>query len=141
MALMNFSLFDKTIIYTGQEEARTAVIQEEAASGNSQTITPPSTIEWSASGVSKLKDHALHPWFLAWETQLARVGVDMYPLLASEVVAGLPMTSLLNGTPDAAIWKRAVCGQVELEVVRRPEQVVYSVVPSLATQNWMRVVR
>lgn len=67
--------------------------------------------------------------------------MDIYPLLASEVVAGLPMTSLLNGTPDAAIWNRAVCGQVELEVVRRPEQVVYSVVPSVATKNCMRVMR
>lgn len=40
------------------------------------------------------------------------------------------MTSLLNGTPDAAIWNSADLGQVELEVVSRPEQVVYSVDPS-----------
>jgi hypothetical protein len=47
------------------------------------------------------------------------------------VFAGLPMTSLLRGTPDAEIWKSAVCGQVELDAVSRPAQVVYSVVPSV----------
>lgn len=40
------------------------------------------------------------------------------------------MTSLSRDTPAAAIWKRAVLGQVEEELVRRPEQVVYSEVPS-----------
>ena len=54
----------------------------------------------------------------------------MYPLLASLVVAGLPMTSLDKGTPLAAIWKRAVFGQVLEDVVKRPLQVVYSLVPS-----------
>lgn len=54
----------------------------------------------------------------------------MNPLLASPEVAGFPMTSLLKGTPDAAIWNRAVFGQVELELVSRPAQVVYSLVPS-----------
>lgn len=54
----------------------------------------------------------------------------MKPLLASDAIAGLPMTSLLRDTPLAAIWKRAVWGQVLDEVVKRPAQVVYSVVPS-----------
>ncbi len=77
------------------------------------------------------REHSLQPWDLAWETQLASVEVDMYPLVASLLVAGFPMTSLLDGTPDAAIWNRAVWGQVELDAVSRPEQVVYSEVPSV----------
>jgi len=40
------------------------------------------------------------------------------------------MTSLFSGTPEAAIWNRAEFGQVLDEAVRRPAQVVYSVVPS-----------
>lgn len=40
------------------------------------------------------------------------------------------MTSMSSGTPEAAIWKSAVWGHVALEAVSRPEQVVYSVVPS-----------
>ena len=76
------------------------------------------------------KDNSLHPWFFAWETQLASVDVDMEPLFASPA-AGLPMTSLFSGTPDAAIWKRALLGQVELEAVSRLAQVVYSLVPSV----------
>ena len=67
---------------------------------------------------------------MACATQLANVDVDMNPLLASPVLAGFPMTSLLNGSPEAAIWKRAVSGQVELDAVRSPAQVVYSEVPS-----------
>ena len=62
--------------------------------------------------------------------QLARVDAAMYPVVASAVVAGLPMTSLLAGTPDAMIWKSAVLAQVEDEAVSRPEQVVYSEAPS-----------
>ena len=41
------------------------------------------------------------------------------------------MTSLLRGTPDAEIWNKAVFGHVEEEVVKRPEHVVYSLVPSV----------
>ena len=55
----------------------------------------------------------------------------MYPLLASDDLAGLPITSLLLSTPFASIWKSAVSGQVEEDLVRRPSQVVYSVVPSV----------
>lgn len=55
----------------------------------------------------------------------------MKPELASPEFAGLPITSLLRGTPDAAIWKSAVCGQVLLELVSRFAQVVYSLVPSV----------
>ena len=54
----------------------------------------------------------------------------MYPLLASELVAGFPITSLSRLTPFAAIWKRALSGQADVEAVRRPEHVVYSEVPS-----------
>ena len=54
----------------------------------------------------------------------------MYPLLASPVLAGFPMTSLLSGTPEAAIWNKAVFGQVELDAVSKLAQVVYSDVPS-----------
>lgn len=56
----------------------------------------------------------------------------MKPLLASLAVPGLPITSLSRDTPDAAIWKRAELGHVLEEVVRRPAQVVYSLVPSIA---------
>lgn len=59
----------------------------------------------------------------------------MYPLLASPVVAGLPMTSLLKGTPDAAIWNSAEFGQVLEEVVSNPVHVVYSLVPSAQKIN------
>lgn len=55
----------------------------------------------------------------------------MYPLLASEVVPGFPITSLLRETPLAAIWKRAVWGQADEEAVKRPAHVVYSVAPSV----------
>ena len=58
------------------------------------------------------------------------VEVDMYPLLASPVVPGFPITSLSRSTPLAAIWKSALSGQDDDDEVRRPEQVVYSVVPS-----------
>lgn len=52
-------------------------------------------------------------------------------MLASDAVPGLPITSLLRGTPDAEIWKSAVLGHCEEEVVNRPEHVVYSLDPSL----------
>lgn len=55
----------------------------------------------------------------------------MNPLLASPELAGLPITSLLSEIPDAAIWNRAVWGQVLEDAVRRPLQVVYSLVPSV----------
>lgn len=59
----------------------------------------------------------------------------MYPLLASEVVAGFPITNLSGLTPFAAIWKRALSGQVGVEVVSRPEHVVYSEAPSVTKRN------
>jgi hypothetical protein len=40
------------------------------------------------------------------------------------------MTILLRATPFAASWKTAVFGHWLEEAVRRPEQVVYSLVPS-----------
>lgn len=40
----------------------------------------------------------------------------MYPLVASEVVAGLPITRLSRVTPFAEIWNREVSGQVEEEL-------------------------
>lgn len=55
----------------------------------------------------------------------------MYPLLASPVVAGFPITSLESGIPDAAIWKSAEFGQVLDDVVNSPAHVVYSFVPSV----------
>ena len=54
----------------------------------------------------------------------------MYPFLASEDEAGFVINSLLRDTPFAAIWKRAVWGQVADDVSRRLEQVVYSEDPS-----------
>jgi hypothetical protein len=46
-------------------------------------------------------------------------------------VAGLPITILLSATPLAASWKTAVFGHVLEDAVRRPEHVVYSLVPSI----------
>ncbi len=100
-------------------------------------MTPPSVGEDNYDsqlcfeGLSE-EDDLLQPLVFACATQLARVDADMYPLFASLEVMGLPMTSLLAGTPEAMIWRRAVCGQVEDEDVMRPEQVVYSVEPSVA---------
>jgi len=48
----------------------------------------------------------------------------MYPLVASEVVAGFVITSLSRATPFAAIWKRAVSGKGDVEAIRRAEHVV-----------------
>jgi hypothetical protein len=67
--------------------------------------------------------------------QLAKTDVEMNPLAASEAVAGFPITSLLNGTPLSAIWKRADSGQVLEDVVRRLSQVVYSFTPSVWRVN------
>jgi len=99
--------------HTGKDDARTACIQDADASGNSQTIAP-----------------AFHPEFLAVARQLARVEVLMNPFEASPLVAGFPMTSLLNETL-VEIWNKAEFGQVEDEVSRSPWQVVYSVAPWL----------
>ena len=60
-----------------------------------------------------------------------RVPGSMYPLPASEVVAGFPITSLFNDTPFAAIWNNADSGHMLEDMVRRPSQVVYSVTPWL----------
>jgi len=61
---------------------------------------------------------------------VAKSDVDINPLSASEEVAGFPMTSLLNGTPFAAIWKRADWGNLFEDVLSRLSQVVYSFLPS-----------
>jgi hypothetical protein len=53
--------------------------------------------------------------------------------LASDAVAGFPMTSLFSLTPEAAMWNRAELGQVLEDVSRRPLHVVYSDVPSVKT--------
>jgi hypothetical protein len=55
----------------------------------------------------------------------------MKPLLASPAVAGFPITSFSRGTPLAAIWNKAVLGQVFEDVVKRFAQVVYSLAPSV----------
>jgi hypothetical protein len=44
---------------------------------------------------------------------------------------GFPITILLSATPPAASWKTAVFGHLLDDAVRRPAQVVYSVVPWL----------
>jgi len=54
----------------------------------------------------------------------------MNPFEASPLVAGFPMTSLLNETL-VEIWNKAEFGQVEDEVSMSLWQVVYSVVPLL----------
>jgi hypothetical protein len=54
----------------------------------------------------------------------------MKPLLASPLRAGFPMTIFESGTPLAPIWKTAVFGHVEEEVVNKFAQVVYSDAPS-----------
>jgi hypothetical protein len=55
----------------------------------------------------------------------------MYPFVASAAAAGLPTTILLSSTPDAAIWNTADPGHVLDDSVKSPEQVVYSVTPSV----------
>jgi hypothetical protein len=80
---------------------------------------------------TKIGNDSLHPWLLAVAKQPAKVAGAINPLLAALVVAGFPITSLESGTPLAAIWKRAVFGQVVDEVVRRLAHVVYSVAPSV----------
>lgn len=49
-------------------------------------------------------------------------------MVASAVVAGLPMTSLLDGTPFAAIWRMAVSGKVDEEAVTRPLHLLRDIV-------------
>ena len=82
-----------------------------------------------------VRKNVLQPFALACCKQVARVEVDMNPLFASAVVAGLPMTILLNGTPPAAISKTEVLGQVLDEVVSRLSHVVYSLTPSDKTEQ------
>ena len=54
------------------------------------------------------------------------------PVVASTPAkAGLPITSLLRGTPEAAISNNDELGNVEDDEVSRPEHVVYSVAPSV----------
>jgi len=98
---------------TGHDCERTVVIHELPTSGNCQAIAPE-----------------VHPELLACDKQPARVDGSMYPLFASDVVPGLPMTILERSTPAVEwIWNTALLGKVDDEVVRRPEQVVYSEVP------------
>jgi len=79
--------------------------------------------------VCKLK-HSLQPFCFACSKQSAKRDVDITPLWASEVVPGFPMTSLLNGTPLAAIWKRADWGALFEDVMSEFSQVIYSFGPS-----------
>jgi len=51
--------------------------------------------------------------------------VLIYPLLASTLVAGFPITNFSKVIPTAAIWKSEVSGHVEDDFVRSPEHVVY----------------
>lgn len=81
--------------------------------------------------VAKRWRHSLHPLAFAWETQVASVAGSMKPLLASTPdLAGLPMTSFDLSTPEAAISNMDDLGQVALDLLSRPSQVVYSVAPS-----------
>ena len=89
---------------------------------------------WLVFDEKELRD-LLHPLAAASETHVASVEELMYPLLASEDVPGLPITSLSRVTPLAEIWKSAVSGQVDEEAVRRPAHVVYSVTPSVDRMN------
>lgn len=59
----------------------------------------------------------------------------MYPLVAEAVVAGFPMTSLLMGTPEAEIWKSDDLGHFEEDAVKRPAHVVYSLAPSVDSEQ------
>jgi len=47
------------------------------------------------------------------------------------------MTILLRSTPLAAIWNTAEFGHSEVDAVKRPLQVVYSVVPSVRVVSKM----
>ena len=76
--------------------------------------------------------YVLQPLPFAWATHPANVDVDMYPLAASLLFAGFPITSLLLGT-DSAISSSDVFGHWELDFVIRLEQVVYSEDPSART--------
>ena len=78
-----------------------------------------------------MMNYSLQPLLLACCKHEARVDADMNPLLASEAVAGLPMTILLNGTPLAAISKTDDFGHVLEERLSKLSQVVYSVAPSV----------
>ena len=106
----------------------------------SQVDTPASKKESEGDGqptrqlVDIIHDHSLQPCDFACEMHPAKVAGAMYPLFASPVLAGLPMTTLLSGTPEAMIWKTAELGQVEEDAVSRPAQVVYSVEPSVGAR-------
>jgi hypothetical protein len=82
----------------------------------SQTITPP-----------------FQPWALAWLTHFASPGGLRYLFVASSWVAGFPIMSLSCGTPEAAISNSEVLGQAEDDFLKRPVQVVYSLLPSART--------
>jgi hypothetical protein len=142
------------MFHSGKATERTVWIQEAPASGyytrvrtkskladhypsrilTSQTDTPASVEKYSSVNLQLQKKNrwnSLHPFPTAVPKQPAKVDGLIYPLLASAVVAGFPMTILFSVTPAAAIWKTDVLGQVEEEAVRRPVQVTYSLTPSV----------
>ena len=80
--------------------------------------------------------HSLQPMLLAMTRQLASVLGDMYPLEASPLIAGFPMTILLRETPFAWISKTEEPGKAPPDFVSRPVHVVYTELPS--DQNWIR---
>ena len=86
-------------------------------------------VSQTATPVRSLKD-SLQSFCFACSKQSAKRDVDITPLSASEGLAGFPMTSLLNGTPLAAIWKRADWGALFEDVMSKFSQVVYSFGPS-----------
>lgn len=97
-----------------------------------QTVVPPSNRNGVINNIeiSYTQGDLPHPLFLACVKQLASVKLGMWPLLASLVVAGLPITSLLKGTPFDAISNKAVWGHLLDDVVRRLSHVMYSDAPS-----------
>jgi hypothetical protein len=78
-----------------------------------------------AWGYSQNIAPAFHPLLFAVAKHPARVEAGINPLLASPAEAGLPMTSLLRGTPanelisNTEVWTKSVW-----DVVRRELQVV-----------------
>jgi hypothetical protein len=63
---------------------------------------------------------AFQPLFLACDKQPASVFGPIYPLLASEAVPGLPMTTLSRPTPFAAISNTELCGKLFEDLVSNP---------------------
>lgn len=116
---------------TGQDSLRTFLIQVASASGYYNE-----EVNWILHRFKYwiLTSHTIAPalQFLALASlrQPASVVVSIKPLVASLAAAGFPMTSLFMGTPEDAISKTDVLGQVLDDWVSKPAQVVYSCVPS-----------